>query len=58
MKANKSKWYEEHKNDPEYKARRDATTRRWVKKNRDKWNAYQREYKRTHKKGAGNENIS
>lgn len=49
------KWYEAHKDDPEYKARRDATTKRWIKNNRDKWNDYQREYKRTHKKGADNE---
>jgi hypothetical protein len=45
------RWYEKHKNDPEYKARRDATTKRWIKNNRDRWNAYQRAYRKARKEG-------
>lgn len=49
------KWYEKHKNDPEYKAKQAANHKRWFENNRDKWYAYHNEYRRTHKKGVDNE---
>ena len=44
-------YYAEHKDDPEYKAKRGANYKRWREKNKDKWNAYQREYRRKRKGG-------
>jgi hypothetical protein len=43
------KYYAEHKDDPEYKAKRNANTKRWIAENRDRWNAYRREYRRKRK---------
>lgn len=43
-KKDNAKAYEKHKNDPEYKAKRNDAVKRWQKNNRDKWNAYCREY--------------
>lgn len=42
-------WYYSHKNDPEFKKKAYANTKRWIENNRDKWNAYYREYKRKRK---------
>lgn len=49
------RYYEEHKNDPGYKAKQAANHKRWVENNRDRWNAYLKDYRRTRKKGADNE---
>ena len=38
-------YYEKHKNDEEFKKRSRECYKRWREKNRDKWNAYQREQK-------------
>ena len=37
-------YYQLHKNELSYKEARKEATKRWVEKNREKWNAYQREY--------------
>lgn len=42
------KYHNAHKNDPEYRRKRCECTKRWIEKNRDRWNAYQRE--RYHKR--------
>ena len=43
-KRDNAKAYAKHKNDPERMAKRRESTKRWREKNRDKWNAYCREY--------------
>lgn len=50
-----SRYYEKHKDDPEFKAKRADICARWQEKNRDKWNAYQREYRRNRKAKGGTE---
>ena len=54
----RKRYYEAHKDDPEYKAKQAANHKRWLENNREKWYAYQNKYRRNHKKGADNENIS
>ena len=44
VKAQAKKAYEKHKNEPEYKARQAKVQKRWRENNREKWNAYYREY--------------
>ena len=51
-KAAKS-YYERHKNDEDFKARIKAAQKRWREKNRDKWNAYYREYRNRKKLEGG-----
>lgn len=41
--ARNKAWRDEHKDDPEYKARRKASYYKWYEKNREKLNAYARE---------------
>jgi hypothetical protein len=43
------KYYEKNKNDPEFKAMLRASQAKWLEKNRDKWNAYLREYRKRKK---------
>ena len=45
-------WYEKHKNDPEFIAKRKAYHDKWLNENRDKWNTYNRERRRALKGGA------
>lgn len=46
-------YYANHKDDPEFKAKRAANHKSWQEKNRDKWNAYHREYRRNRKAKGG-----
>lgn len=41
-------YYQRHKQEirEKYKEARKEATKRWIENNRDKWNAYQREYQR------------
>lgn len=39
-------YYHRHKDDPEFMRRRREAVNRWMDKNRDEWNARQREYQR------------
>jgi hypothetical protein len=41
--------YHSHKHDPEFKKKRNERVKRWIDNNRDRWNAYQREYYRKRK---------
>lgn len=49
--AYNKKWYEAHKDDPEYKAKQAANHKRWLENNREKWYTYHNEYRRNRKKG-------
>ena len=40
------KYYAEHKDDPEFMKQKRRTFERWLNNNRDRYNAYQREYQR------------
>ena len=42
-RANSKKYYETHKNDPEYAAKRKAYHAEWQRKNKDRVNEYRRE---------------
>lgn len=46
-------YYANHKDDPEFKAKQAANHKSWQEKNRDKWNAYHREYRRNRKAKGG-----
>jgi hypothetical protein len=48
-KKDNAKAYAKHKNDPEYKAKRNEYAKRWRDNNRDKYNAYYRKYYRQKK---------
>lgn len=48
-------YYHDHKDDPEYKAKDYARHLEWQKKNKDKWNAYLREYRKARKMKGGAE---
>ena len=39
-------YYQEHKNDEEFKQKNKASNRRWRENNREKWSAYCREYRK------------
>lgn len=42
-------YYENHKDDPEYKQMKKDSHNKWLEKNRDRWNAYQRERRKLRK---------
>lgn len=42
-------YYQKHKDDEGFKQRNKAAVTRWRANNRDRWNAYQREYARKRK---------
>ena len=44
-----SNYYEKMKSDPDFVAKRQAYHAEWQKKNKDKWNAYIREWRRKKK---------
>lgn len=45
-KAYTNRYYEKMKGDPDFLAKRKAYHAEWQKKNKDKWNAYVREYRK------------
>ena len=45
-----NQYYEKMKSDPDFVAKRKAYHAEWQKKNKDKWNAYVREYRRKKKR--------
>lgn len=40
------KYYEAHKNDPDFKEKQKQYNKKWLDNNREKYNAYQREYRK------------
>lgn len=55
IRERNKRYYAEHKDDPEYKAKHNELSKKWVEENRDRWNAYQREYRRK-RKAEGDQN--
>lgn len=45
-KAYANRYYEKMKGDPDFLAKRKAYHAKWQRENKDKWNAYVREYRR------------
>lgn len=54
VKAYAKKQYERKKQDPDYIARERAYHAKWQRENKDKWNAYCREWRRKKKAGETN----
>ena len=46
MREYLKKYYEVHKNDPDFKDKQKRWHDKWIENNRDKWNAYCREYRK------------
>jgi hypothetical protein len=49
-------YYDRHKDEADFKQKKCAAVKNWVANNRERWNAYQREYKK--RKRANNENCN
>lgn len=48
-KEKEKAYYTKRKDDPEYKSRAKEIYQKWLKNNREHWNAYHREYRRRRK---------